>query len=55
MAISAQKSQIHLAIATWEWGSYFDPQIKIKGIRLGISAKKPDSFSYSDMGMGLLF
>ena len=42
MAISAQKSKIHLAIATWEWGSYFDPQIKIEGIRLDISKwKKP--------------
>ena len=28
MAISAQRNQIHFAIATWEWGSYFDPKIK---------------------------
>ena len=28
MAISAQKNKIHFAIATWEWGSYFDPKIK---------------------------
>ena len=26
MAISAQKTKIHVAIATWEWGSYFDPK-----------------------------
>ena len=56
MAISAQKSQIHLAIATWEWGSYFDPQIKIKGIRLGISKWKkppPDSIPWDTKASGL--
>ena len=26
MAISAQKNKIHVAIASWEWGSYFDPK-----------------------------
>ena len=26
MAISAQKNKTHLAIAAWEWGSYFDPK-----------------------------
>ena len=30
MAISAQKNKIHVAIATWEWGSYFDPKAQIK-------------------------
>ena len=37
MAISAQKNKIHVAIATWEWGSYFDPKLKIEGIKLNIS------------------
>ena len=37
MAISAQKNKIHVAIATWEWGSYFDPKLKSKGIKLDIS------------------
>ena len=37
MAISAQKNKIHVAIATWEWGSYFDPKLKLKGIKLNIS------------------
>ena len=37
MAISAQQTKIHVAIATWEWGSYFDPKLKIEGIRLNIS------------------
>ena len=26
MAVSAQNNTIHLAIATWEWPSYFDPE-----------------------------
>ena len=37
MAISAQQTKIHVAIATWEWGSYFDPKLKIEGIKLNIS------------------
>ena len=37
MAISAQQTKIHTAIATWEWGSYFDPNLKLKGIKLNIS------------------
>jgi len=34
MGVSAQASRIHLAIAVWEWPSYFDPQIKRRGIEL---------------------
>jgi branched-chain amino acid aminotransferase len=34
MAISAQQTKIHVAIATWEWGSYFDPKLKVEGIKL---------------------
>jgi len=42
MAISAQKNKIHVAIATWEWGSYFDPKLKLNGIKLDISSwRKP--------------
>ena len=37
MAISAQKTKIHVAIAAWEWGSYFDPNLKLKGIKLQTS------------------
>ena len=37
MAISAQQTKINVAIATWEWGSYFDPKLKVEGIRLNIS------------------
>jgi branched-chain amino acid aminotransferase len=37
MAVSAQKSKIHVAIASWPWPSMFDPEIKNKGIKLDIS------------------
>ena len=37
MAISAQKNKINVAIAAWEWGSYFDPKLKLEGIKLNIS------------------
>ena len=37
MGISAQKNTIHVAIAAWDWGSYFDPQARLKGLRLGIA------------------
>ena len=43
MAISAQKNKIHFAVAAWEWGSYFDPKIREKGISLDISEwRRPD-------------
>ncbi len=34
MGVSAQQSKIHLAIAVWEWPSYFSPEARLKGIRL---------------------
>ena len=37
MAISAQQTTTHLAIAAWEWPSYFDPETKMKGITLDIA------------------
>ena len=37
MAISAQETKIHLAVAAWQWPSYFDPDVKMKGIALDIS------------------
>jgi branched-chain amino acid aminotransferase len=43
MGVAAQTTRIHLAIATWEWPSYFDPAQKMKGIRLDIAEyKRPD-------------
>jgi branched-chain amino acid aminotransferase len=37
MAVAAQSTRIHVAIAAWQWGSYFDPKEKMKGIRLDVS------------------
>lgn len=37
MAVSAQQTKTHVAIATWEWPSMFDPAIKTKGIKLDIA------------------
>ena len=34
MGVSAQQNTIHLAIAAWEWPSYFSPEARMKGIRL---------------------
>ncbi len=34
MGVSAQASAIHVAIAAWEWPSYFDPAQKARGINL---------------------
>jgi branched-chain amino acid aminotransferase len=43
MGVSAQNSKIHLAIATWEWPSYFDPAQAMKGIRLDMAEyRRPD-------------
>ena len=33
MGVSAQNNKIYLAIATWQWPSYFDPEQRLKGIR----------------------
>ena len=43
MGVSAQHNKIHLAIAVWEWPSYFDPAQRMKGIRLDIAEyRRPD-------------
>ncbi len=34
MAVAAQTSTIHVAVAAWDWPSMFKPEIKEKGIRL---------------------
>ena len=56
MAISAQQTKIHVAIATWEWGSYFDPKLKVEGIKLNISKWKrpaPDTIPWDTKASGL--
>jgi branched-chain amino acid aminotransferase len=43
MAVSGQHNTIHTAIAVWEWPSMFDPETKMKGIRLDIAEyRRPD-------------
>jgi branched-chain amino acid aminotransferase len=43
MGVSAQHNKIHLAIAAWNWPSYFDPAQRMKGIRLDIAEyRRPD-------------
>ena len=43
MGVSAQANTIHLAIAAWEWPSYFDPEQRLKGIRLDLAQyRRPD-------------
>ena len=37
MAVSAQTTRINVAIAVWEWPSYFDPDQKMQGIKLDIA------------------
>jgi len=43
MGVSAQQNKIHLAIAVWDWPSYFDPAQRMKGIRLDVAEyRRPD-------------
>jgi branched-chain amino acid aminotransferase len=43
MGVSAQHNRINCAIAIWQWPSYFDPEQRLKGIRLDIAEyRRPD-------------
>jgi branched-chain amino acid aminotransferase len=43
LGVSAQKNKIHLAIATLNWGSYFDMEKRMKGIKLDLADyRRPD-------------
>jgi len=43
LGVSAQHNTIHLAIATWQWPSYFDPEQRLRGIRLDLADyRRPD-------------
>ena len=43
IGVSAQQTKIHVAIAAWEWPSYFKPEEKAKGIRLTFAKyRRPD-------------
>jgi len=56
MAISAQQTKTHVGIATWEWGSYFDPKLKTEGIKLNISKWRrpaPNTIPWDTKASGL--
>jgi branched-chain amino acid aminotransferase len=56
MAVSAQNTKIHVAIACWPWPSYFSPAEKLKGIRLDIAEWKrpaPDTAPTQAKAAGL--
>ncbi|WP_018183711.1 branched-chain amino acid aminotransferase [Kaistia granuli] len=43
LGVSAQKNKINVAIAAWEWPSYFTPAERLKGIRLDWAKyRRPD-------------
>ena len=43
LGVSAQSNKIHVAIATWEWPSYFHPEQRLKGLRLDLAEyRRPD-------------
>jgi branched-chain amino acid aminotransferase len=43
LGVSAVNNTIHLAIAAWEWPSYFDPAQRLKGIRItNAQYRRPD-------------
>ncbi len=43
MAVAAQHSKIHVAVAVWDWPSMFDPAVKMQGIKLDIAQyRRPD-------------
>jgi branched-chain amino acid aminotransferase len=43
MGVSAQSNKINVAIAIWQWGSYFNPAEKLKGIKLDLAEyRRPD-------------
>jgi branched-chain amino acid aminotransferase len=46
MGVSAQNNRINVAIAIWQWGSYFNPAEKLKGIKLDLAEyRRPDPMS----------
>lgn len=43
MGVSAQGNKIHLAVAAWDWGSYFPMEQRLKGLRLTFATyRRPD-------------
>lgn len=56
MGISAQATETHVAIACWEWPSYFSPEMREKGISLQTGkwrAPMPDTATTASKAAGL--
>ncbi len=56
MGVSAQANTINLAVAAWDWPSYFSPELRKKGIRLETSKWRrpaPDSAPVHAKAAGL--
>ncbi|HUJ46561.1 MAG TPA: branched-chain amino acid aminotransferase [Rhizomicrobium sp.] len=56
MSVAAPRSSTRIAIAVWQWPSYFDPVQKMKGIRLTISDWRrpaPDTAPWKSKAAGL--
>ncbi|MBF86510.1 MAG: branched-chain amino acid aminotransferase [Pelagibacterales bacterium] len=56
MGISAQRNKIHLAVAAWEWPSYYSPEAKLKGIKLQLTKWRrpsPETAPISTKAAGL--
>ncbi len=56
MGLSARGASVHVAIAAWEWPSYFSPEQRLRGLRLDISRWRrpaPDTAPVSAKATGL--
>lgn len=56
MGVYTRGSQVHMAIACWEWPSYFSAEEKLKGIRLDVSRWRrpaPDTAPTESKAAGL--
>jgi branched-chain amino acid aminotransferase len=56
MGVAAQNNAIHLAVACWQWPSYFSPELRAKGIRLNMAKYRrpaPDTAPTASKAAGL--
>jgi branched-chain amino acid aminotransferase len=56
MGVSAHQAKVHVAIAVWQWPSYFDPAERLKGLRLDIAQWRrpgPDTAPSKSKAAGL--
>ena len=56
MGVSAQQARINVAIAAWEWPSYFSPEARMKGLRMQVADWRrpaPDTAPTASKAAGL--